>query len=116
MPIPKAVLRRDPEWAAPLLWRSELLNVLALYVRQKEMPLDQAIQLVQAGETLIGGREYRVSPTHVLDLAATSRCTAYDCEFVALSRDLNLPLVTVDPRLMKAFPETTVSLAGFVDS
>ncbi|MCO6439628.1 MAG: hypothetical protein J5I81_00810 [Nitrococcus mobilis] len=27
------VFQRDPEWAAPLLWRSEFRNVLALYLR-----------------------------------------------------------------------------------
>src|ERR1700730_11029807 len=28
-------LRKDPEWVAPLLWRSEMRNILALYVRQR---------------------------------------------------------------------------------
>src|SRR5690625_6243491 len=28
------VLRKDPDWVAPLLWRSEIRNVLALYLRK----------------------------------------------------------------------------------
>ena len=27
------VLEKDPHWVAPLLWRSEFRNVLALYMR-----------------------------------------------------------------------------------
>ena len=30
----RGTLARDAEWAAPLLWRSELRNVLALYLRK----------------------------------------------------------------------------------
>ncbi len=31
----QAVLRKDSAWAAPLLWRSEFRNVLALYLREE---------------------------------------------------------------------------------
>lgn len=36
----ETLYRDDPEWAAPLLWRSELRNVLALYLRKGLLPLD----------------------------------------------------------------------------
>lgn len=29
------VLKKDPDWIVPLLWRSEFSNILALYLRKK---------------------------------------------------------------------------------
>jgi predicted nucleic acid-binding protein len=50
----------------------------------------------------------------VLRLAMESRCSAYDCEFVALAQDLGIPLVTVDRRLLNAFPSIAVSIHNFI--
>jgi len=44
----------------------------------------------------------------------SSRSSAYDCEFVALARELGISPVTTDSQILSAFPETAVSLAGFV--
>ena len=33
----QAVFKKDPDWIAPLLWRSELRNAMALYMK-KEFP------------------------------------------------------------------------------
>jgi predicted nucleic acid-binding protein len=106
-------LRRDAGWAAPLLWRSELRNVLAFYLRQDQLRLDDARQIMAATEELMRGREFAVASAQVLALAAESGRSAYDCEFVALARELNVPLVTADPPLLRAFPDTAVSLADF---
>jgi len=35
-------------------------------------------------------------------------------KFVALARELSIPLVMTDSQILSAFPETAVSLAGFV--
>jgi predicted nucleic acid-binding protein len=47
----------------------------------------------------------------VLTLALESGCSAYDCEFVALAKQLGVKLVTEDAKLRRAFPRWTVGLA-----
>ena len=40
----------------------------------------------------------------VLERVQGSDCSAYDCEFVALAQVLGTHLVTMDGKLLKAFP------------
>ena len=109
----REALRKDPQWAAPLLWRSEFRNVLALYMRQRQTPLEQATQLMQEAETLMRGGEFQVASPQVLGLASSSGCSAYDCEYAALAQDLRTLLVTSDRKLLAAFPSLTRSLEEF---
>jgi predicted nucleic acid-binding protein len=109
-PRAEKLLLRDPEWAAPLLWRSELRNILALYVRKSLLALDQALQIQREAESLLAPHEYAVNSLEVLSLANQSTCSAYDCEFVALANSLGVKLVTMDAKLRAAFPKVTASL------
>ncbi len=111
--LAEQALRRDPEWAAPLLWRSELRNVLALQARRGGLSLAASQQIMDAALDLMAGREYGVDSRQVLQLAASSGCSAYDCEFVAVAQDLGVPLVTGDRQVLRAFPQVAVSLARF---
>ena len=108
------VLLKDAEWAAPFLWRSEFRNVLALYLRQKLLTVEDAYSILHEAETLLFGREYAVDSEPVLRLAAASHCSAYDCEFVAVAQELNSLLVTEDRKILAAFPQATRSLEQFL--
>lgn len=105
------LLERDPDWVAPLLWRSELRNILALYIRKKLLEFDQAFRIQREAETLLADHEYDVDSFEVLTLARDSGCSAYDCEFIALASQLDVKLVTTDAKLRKAFPATTIGLS-----
>ena len=107
-----AVKLRDPEWIAPLLWRSEFRNLLLLYIRQEIFDLDHAIGLLEQAEEIMLEREHTISSVEVMKLATSSGCSAYDCEFVALAQDLGVPLVTSE--VLTAFPEIAVSLEDFL--
>ena len=110
----EAVKLKDPEWVAPLLWRSEFRNLLLLYIRQETFDLNHAISLLKNAEEIMQKQEYTISSMNVMKLATSSGCSAYDCEFVALAQDLSVPLVTSDRKVLTAFPETAVSLEDFV--
>ena len=109
----QAAFLKDPDWAAPILWRSEFRNVLAMYLRNGGMSVELAMQAMEDAETLLQGSEYHVPSARVLQLTADSTCSAYDCEFVALAGDLGVPLLTSDARIRRAFPRIAVGLADF---
>ena len=109
----EVVLRRDALWAVPLLWRSEFRNSLIGLVRAHALQLDDAMAMIDEAERWLTGREYSVLSRQVLTLASRSGCSAYDCEFVALAQDLEVPLVTSDRQILKAFPTIAVSPSAF---
>ena len=108
----EALLEKDPEWAAPLLWRSEFRNILAGYMRRKTLTFDTARDLQMEAESLLAGAEHEVDSRLVLELVRDSDCSAYDCEFVALAMSLGVKLVTEDKKLLKAFPKHAVALSA----
>jgi len=106
----EALLEAQPTWAAPPLWRSEWRTVLCGTLRRGSLSLEQVIALQLQAETLVISHEEPVQFEAVLQLAASSGCSAYDCEFVAAAQQLDAPLVTADRDLLKAFPALTRSL------
>ena len=110
----EAVLKQDAAWAAPLLWRSEFRNILAGYLRRKQLTLETATRALESAEQMLAGREYHVPSDRVMSFVAKSLCSAYDCEFVALADDLSVPLVTADAQILREFPNIAVHLRDFV--
>jgi predicted nucleic acid-binding protein len=106
-------LKKDSEWAAPIIWRSELRNVLALYMRKNIIKLKHAQSIMNGALELLRGREYEVASYEVLRLTSESKCSAYDCEFVAVAKDLKVSLLTFDKQLLRKFPAVAISLSTF---
>lgn len=106
----ESLLKSDPDWAAPILWRSEFRNILAGYMRSGRLTFEQACAIQEEAEVLMAGAEFEVDSRPVLQLARESGCSAYDCEFVVLARDLGRNLATMDGEMLRAFPETAMPL------
>ena len=109
------VLRKDPDWVAPLLWRSEIRNVLALYLRKNILELSTVLQSMQEAEQLMKSNAYEVNSTQVLQLVQHSSCSSYDCEFVALADDLGVQLVSFDKQICREFSGIAVHPKKFVN-
>ena len=113
--LAQRVLERDPIWAAPLLWRSEFRNVLATCMRHRDLSLSDARRAHDLADELMAGQEFAVPGEHVLALVASSPCSAYDCEYVALADELAVPFVTSDRQLLRSFADRAVSPRQFVE-
>ena len=108
------LLMLEPKWIAPSLWKSEFRSVLTLYLRKNILTFDEILMIDQQAESQMLENEYEVSSTHILQLVNSSNCSAYDCEFVALAKLLNISLITADKKIIKAFPDIAQTIDDFV--
>lgn len=115
-PIVIKLIEKDSNWIAPPLWQSEFRNVLTNYIRHDLMTLEKGINLLNDALVTMQNREIPPSSDLVLSLAAASKSSAYDCEFVALAKETGSLLVTADRQIIKEFPESAIGLEDFVSS
>src|ERR1051325_11055557 len=112
--LAQKVLDKDPYWIVPPLWQSEFRNVLAAYLR-RGMTLKQAQQIMGNALQTLEDRQVLPSSNEILELIKMSECTAYDCEFIALAKQLDIKLITADKQLLNQFPDYAISLEDFVE-
>lgn len=109
-----SLLHQDPHWVAPLLWRSEFRNVLALYIKKGIIDVSTAIAMQSQAEQQLADNEYTVNSIDVLALASDSGCSAYDCEFISLANSLSLKLITGDKKLIQIFPQVAMTAGDYL--
>lgn len=105
----------DPDWHAPLLWRSELRNILVGYRRDGSLVDEQVRRVMAAAEGGLSGREHHLPSDRVFAVTERHRLSAYDAEFVALAEILGVPLVTEDRLILTCCPAYARSLEAAVD-
>ena len=112
--VAQRVRVKDPEWHVPILWRSEMRSILTGYLRAGSLTGAQVTQVMQAAERALSGREHIVPSASVFEFAGKSRLSAYDCEFIVLASIFDVPLVTADKAVLKAFPEQAITMEAFL--
>jgi len=111
--LAESALTRDPHWVSSILWRSEFRNILAGYLRRGDLDGAAVDRCIHGAESQLAGYEYLIPSELVMDKVAASRCSAYDCEYVALAGDMKATLVTSDRQIVAEFPELAMSLKAF---
>jgi len=110
----EAVFKKDSEWVAPLLWRSEFRNVIFLYLRNQIIDLASAYTVMEKVEAQMREREFRVKSLSVISQALISDCSAYDCEFIALANELGIKLITFDKKILRHYSQIGISPQEFI--
>ena len=112
--LAEKLLKKDGHWVSPILWKSEFRNVVSLFYRKKQITYDQAIEVILNAEDQLAGFEYTVSSLSIMGKVKVSKCTAYDCEYIALAEALDCNLITNDKKILKNFSTTAIGLKKFV--
>lgn len=107
---------RDPDWAAPPLWRSDFRRVLAHHTRAKMITPRRDEELFDLAVEVIGAHEIEPSNTVVWELTLTSGLDLYDAEYVAVAKELGVKYVTSDDDVAKAIPDVVIPLRVFCTS
>ncbi|MEP7343803.1 MAG: type II toxin-antitoxin system VapC family toxin, partial [Gemmatimonadaceae bacterium] len=100
--------RADPAWVAPPLVLSELRSVMAKLVRTRRQTPAQACELLNLAVQALEAVTFEPDARLVFELVATSGCSSYDCEYVAIAEELGCPLATFDREVLRAFPSIAV--------
>ena len=107
------LFERETEWAAPNILMSELHNVLVGFVRRGAVTSEQAKAMSNDAAVVLGDRIASVSGRQVIDVALECGLTAYDAEFVALARALDVSLATLDKAVLHGAADVAVSLRTY---
>ena len=95
----------DSQWIAPRLWRHEVSNVLVTYERRKIIDRKEALLAFKDSEAIIGENEYDIQIERRMSVAASTQCSAYDSQYIALAEDLNVYLFTYDKKILSMNPQ-----------
>ena len=56
----ETALAKDPYWIAPLLWRSEFRNIMALAIRKRALTTAAAQEIMRKAEAIFERSEFAV--------------------------------------------------------
>ena len=107
-----AVRRKDPDWHAPALFRSEFRSVARKNLLKGESH-DLLIQAAQAAAMSVTSHDSNDAEVFSI-IRETPKISSYDAEYLALARRLGCQLVTTDEEILKAHPQLAVSLPQFI--
>ena len=107
--------QKNSKWEAPALWKSEFLNVLALYFREGLIDYQETLNALDFAERLIGSREHKVPARDIVHAVLNSTCSSYNCELIVLAEKLGTKLITYDKKLIEEFPDTALTPEAYLE-
>jgi predicted nucleic acid-binding protein len=87
---------------------------MAKLIKAQMLTLESAKSLFHRANGLMRDTTFKVRQEKVLEYAAQSQASSYDCEFVALADDFGAKLITLDRALIAHFPDRAIHLTDYV--
>ncbi len=108
------VLKKDPNWVLPHLWREEYANVLSKLARKEGRSVFEVIDHFNNTIEELKNCEISVDTKKALTISIEYKISVYDSHFIALAIDFNTILVTEDKEILKNCSNLALSLYDFL--
>lgn len=112
-PDPDVLLDLFPEHsaAAPMVWRYEIANAFRMAERRRRIEAELTDEFLDILDALpVRPESAMAAAGDLLALARKHDLTVYDAAYLELSIRLNLPLATLDKRLIKAAESDSIEV------
>ena len=100
--------QKNAEWIVPSFWKSEFMNVATAYYRKGMISYEDALESVKQAIHVFEDFELDADIDITMSFIKKSRCSSYDCQFVALAYQLNVKLVTYNKQILSEFPDIAI--------
>ncbi len=106
----RALYNSDPYWHVPDLWIHEMTNVISTYVKHGGMDMSDAKKILNNAFEYFGENTYTIPSQDVLALSVKYKISGYDATYIVLAAANEVPLVTLDKKLVAKVPDLTKML------
>ncbi|MCE9588648.1 MAG: type II toxin-antitoxin system VapC family toxin [Verrucomicrobia bacterium] len=104
----RELYRRDTDWVTPPILNHEMLNILAAVGRADDTALAME-ELWKEIRMRLGSRQQIPDPMRALRMAIDLGVSGSEAQYLALSQQLSVPMVSCDQRLLEHLPKLVVS-------
>ena len=108
------ILKKDPHWIVPKLWKEEYANVLSKLARKGYQTKDQIIKHFNYTVNELKNCEVDVDIRKALKISIEYKISVYDAHFIVLAIDFDALLITEDKEVIKNCPRIAMSMQNFI--
>lgn len=110
------VLKKDPYWILPPLWKEEYANVLSKLARKEGRSFNDIIKNFNYASGELKDCEIFIDTNRALELSLRYKISVYDAHFIALAIDFDILLVTEDKEILKNCSDLAVNIDRFLEN
>ena len=109
----RELYRMDPEWVTPPILNHEMLSILG-HLGAEEQSSHSVEEIWRDVRALLGPRQQVPDPVGSLRLAIKLGISGYEAQYLFLAEHLDLPMLTLEQRLLEAAPERAITPEGYL--
>ena len=99
--IAQKILKKDPSWILPPLWKEEYANIISKLARKESRNVHEVIKHFSHVLDELHGSEVVIDSKEALKISIQYSISVYDAHFVGLAVNFDIPLVTEDKEVLK---------------